>query len=103
MFAKDGEYVKFKTVCDCSGKVEVWLNRVTETMRKTLRAYLAEAVLAYDDKPRDQFLMDFPAQVALCATQISWNSEVTQAFQRLGLGYENALKEYNKKQVRWFV
>lgn len=100
MFAKDGEYVKFKTQCDCSGKVEVWLNRVTETMRKTLRAYLAEAVLAYDDKPRDQFLMDFPAQVALCGTQISWNSEVTQAFQRLAEGYENALKEYNKKQVQ---
>lgn len=87
-------------VLQISGKVEVWLNRVTDTMRKSLRLNFSEAVIAYDEKPRDQFLLDFPAQVALCATQISWSAEVTLAFERLGEGYENALKDYNKKQVR---
>jgi len=83
--------------------VEVWLNRVTDMMRKSLRLYFGESVGAYDEKPRDQFLLDFPAQVALCATQISWSAEVNQAFQRLEEGYENALKDYNKKQVSCFL
>lgn len=79
--------------------MEVWLNRVTEVMRRTLRLYFASGVLAYDEMPRDQFLFAFPAQVALCGTQIWWTTEVNMAFERLEEGYENALKDYNKKQV----
>ena len=39
-------------------------------------------------------------QVALCGTQIWWSTEVGIAFGRLEEGYENALKDYYKKQVR---
>lgn len=38
-------------------------------------------------------------QVALCGTQIWWTTEVGIAFARLEEGYENAMKDYNKKQV----
>ena len=38
-------------------------------------------------------------QVALCGTQIWWTTEVNIAFARLEEGYENALKDYNKKQI----
>lgn len=38
-------------------------------------------------------------QVALTCTQIAWTSEVGVAFASLEKGYENALKDYNKKQV----
>ena len=37
--------------------------------------------------------------MALCGTQIWWTTEVNIAFNRLEEGYENALKEYNRKQV----
>lgn len=60
---------------------------------------MSEAVTAYEEKPRDQWLFDYPAQVALCGTQIWWTTEVNIAFGRLEEGYENALKDYNKKQV----
>ena len=40
-----------------------------------------------------------PPQVALCGTQIFWTTEVNSAFQRLEEGYENALKDYYKKQI----
>lgn len=39
-------------------------------------------------------------QVSLCGTQIWWSTEVGIAFGRLEEGYENALKDYYKKQVR---
>ena len=41
----------------------------------------------------------FTLQVALCGTQVWWTTEVNIAFERLEEGYENALKDYYKKQV----
>ena len=38
-------------------------------------------------------------QVALAGTQIWWTTEVNAAFGRLEEGYENALKDYYKKQI----
>lgn len=79
--------------------MEKWLNTVTDVMRKSGRHYFHQAVNTYDDKPREQWVFDFPAQPALCGTQIWWAAEVTVAFAHLEEGYENALKDYQKKQV----
>ena len=68
-------------------------------MRATILKEISEAVSAYEEKPRDQWIFDYPAQVALTGTQMWWTSEVNIAFNRLEEGYENALKDYNKKQV----
>ncbi|XP_055624142.1 dynein beta chain, ciliary-like isoform X3 [Toxorhynchites rutilus septentrionalis] len=100
MISKENEeYVAFKNNCDCSGKVEIWLNRVTDSMRVTLHNLFEQAVIAYEEKPRDHWIFDWPAQPALCATQIWWTTEVNVAFARLEEGYENALKDYQKKQI----
>ena len=37
---------------------------------------MTDAVKAYEEKARDQWLFDYPAQVSLCGTQIWWTSEV---------------------------
>lgn len=71
-------------------------------MQNTIRHQLIEAVTTYEEKPRDVWLFDFPAQMALCGTQIWWTTEVNIAFGRLEEGYENGLKDYNKKQVNFF-
>jgi dynein heavy chain len=60
-------------------------------------------VVAYEEKPREQWLFDFPAQVALCGSQIWWTIEVNIAFGRLEEGYENALRDFNKKQVCLYI
>uniref|UniRef100_A0A669PYI5 Dynein axonemal heavy chain 9 n=1 Tax=Phasianus colchicus TaxID=9054 RepID=A0A669PYI5_PHACC len=99
MYSKEEEYVSFSEPCDCSGQVEVWLNHVLNSMRATVRDEMTEAVTAYEEKPREQWLFDYPAQVALSCTQIWWTTEVGIAFARLEEGYENAMKEYHKKQV----
>ncbi|XP_068120654.1 dynein axonemal heavy chain 9 isoform X2 [Hyperolius riggenbachi] len=99
MYSKEDEYVTFNELCDCSGQVEIWLNRVLDTMRATVRHEMTEAVTAYEEKPREQWLFDYPAQVALTCTQIWWTTEVGISFARLEEGYENAMKEYYKKQV----
>ncbi|NXH48679.1 DYH9 protein, partial [Dicaeum eximium] len=99
MYSREEEYVQFSEPCDCSGQVEVWLSRLLDTMRATVRDGMSAAVAAYEDKPRDQWLFDHPAQVALCCTQIWWTAEVGMAFSRMKEGYEKAMKEYHKKQV----
>ncbi|NWR75951.1 DYH9 protein, partial [Centropus unirufus] len=99
MYSKEEEYVDFSEPCDCSGQVEVWLNHVLDSMRATVRDKMTEAVVTYEEKPREQWLFDYPAQVALSCTQIWWTTEVGIAFARMKEGYENAMKEYHKKQV----
>lgn len=96
---KYSQLMSIKLIYFITGKVEIWLNRVTDAMRRTLRLYFSNGVVAYDEMTRDQFLFAFPAQVALCGTQIWWTTEVNIAFERLEEGYENALKDYNRKQV----
>ena len=71
-------------------------------MVATVRKEMTEAVSTYEEKPRETYLFDFPAQPALCGTQIWWTMEVEMAFSRLEEGFESALKDYNKKQVRLF-
>lgn len=99
MIAKDGEQVAFPAACDLSGQVEVWLNRLLEMQCRTVLHWLAEAVQAYEEKPREQWILDFPGQVALTGSQIWWTTEVNIAFAKLEEGHENALKDYYKKQV----
>jgi dynein heavy chain len=99
MYAKDGEYVVFDIDSECVGAVEVWLNKIQIRMRSSLCWYLMNACTQYEEKPREQWLFDFPAQISLCGTQIWWTTEVNIAFSRLEEGYDNALKDYYKKQI----
>ncbi|XP_011314378.1 dynein beta chain, ciliary-like [Fopius arisanus] len=99
LIAKDGEEIDMYGTCDCSGKVEVWLNRVTDAMRRSVRYHFSQAVATYDEKPRELWIMDYQAQPALCGTQIWWTTEVNMAFARLEEGFENSMKDYQKKQI----
>lgn len=46
-------------------QAECWLGALESTMRCTVRKEIQEAVAAYEDKPRDQWLFDYPAQVLI--------------------------------------
>ncbi|CAG2065067.1 unnamed protein product, partial [Timema podura] len=98
MYERDGEYVEFFGECECTGKVEVWLNRLTDTMRRTVRHYLGDAVVTYEERSRESWVFDYPSQIALCGTQIWWATEVSIAFARLEEGYELAVRDYQRKQ-----
>ncbi|ELK12575.1 Dynein heavy chain 11, axonemal [Pteropus alecto] len=99
MSSKEKEYVPFQAECDCIGHVETWLVQLEQTMQETVRHSITEAIVAYDEKPRELWIFDFPAQVALTSSQIWWTTDVGIAFSRLEEGYETALKDFHKKQV----
>lgn len=72
-------------------------------MRATGLYYVSKAVKTYEEKPREEWIFDYPAQTALLGTQIWWATEVNAAFAQLEEGYENALKDYQKKQVMFYT
>lgn len=55
-------------------------------MRVTVNQCIHDSVYAYEEKPRDKWLFDWPAQPALVATQIWWASEVNLSFFRMEEG-----------------
>ena len=99
MVAKDGEVVKFVEDCSCEGQVENWLNNLLDAMRVTIRAEFSKSMKTVTEHARDKWLMMYPAQVSLAGTQICWTNDVNSAFQKLEEGYENALKDYYKRQI----
>ena len=42
----------------------MWLNRLLETMQSTIRQEMTDSVISYEEKPRDQWLFEPPAQVS---------------------------------------
>jgi len=101
MFSKDGEeYVPLAAEFQCIGAVEEWLNRLVTAMRNTLQEILARAKFTADhwetEVPRHRWLFDYPAQIALTASQIIWTEEVNSQFEAFGDGNEQAMKDYIK-------
>ncbi|ERE69011.1 dynein heavy chain 17, axonemal [Cricetulus griseus] len=75
MYSKEDEFVDFDRECDLSGQVEVWLNRVLDRMCATLRHEIPEAVVTYEEKPREQWIFDYPAQVE-SSQAFTWQSQL---------------------------
>jgi dynein heavy chain len=101
MYSKEGEeYVPLASDFVCQGAVEEWLNRLVTAMKSTLMDILSKAKFTADhwelEKPRQRWLFDYPAQIALTASQIIWTEEVNSQFEAFGDGNEQAMKEYSK-------
>ena len=99
MQSKDGEWVDFPSPCNLNGQVEIWLNRLLDMQCKTILYWLTSAVTTYEEKSRENWIMEYAAQIALTGSQIWWTTEVNLTFLKLEEGFENALKDYYKKQV----
>jgi dynein heavy chain len=74
MLSKDKETVPFKSIFEMRGAVEFWLNELVKFMQTTLRDVLSESMIeatAWDlDKPREEWIFNFPAQIALVTSQV---------------------------------
>ena len=100
MFSKEGEYVKFGSEFTMSGAVENYLCDLERKMQTTLKEILIDAHATTDewliDKPREKWLDDYCAQLALLATQIIWTEETAKTFEDLESGGESAMKDYSQ-------
>ena len=80
--------------------MEVWLSDLEFKMRSTLYEILENAKSTADnweyEKPREEWLNDYCAQLSLLATQIIWTEEVNRAFEEIEGGSDSAMREYLK-------
>lgn len=101
MYDKDGaEYVEWPEPFVAEGPVEEWLNRLVKHQQDSLRELMARAKHTADnwevEKVRQEWLFDYPAMIALTASQIIWTEETGGAFDSLTDGNEQAMKEFLK-------
>ena len=72
MFSKDNEYIPFTSNFIFEGAVENWLLGLEFIMRETLEMILEKAKGTADvwdgDKPREEWVEDYCAQIALLTT-----------------------------------
>ena len=98
MHSKDGEYVDFLSPFTCMNAVENYLCDLETKMQQTLKVIIINAKETTDDwnvdKPREMWLDDYCAQLALLATQIVWTEETIRTFDDLESGSESAMKEF---------
>ena len=98
MIAKDGGEVRLHENFVMEGKVKGYLNRLTESMRKSLKVILSnvvkKAVNWEIDTPRHEWLFNYPAQLCITGTQIYWTDEMQQALEEYEGGQEDAVKRY---------
>ncbi|KAK7495478.1 hypothetical protein BaRGS_00013176, partial [Batillaria attramentaria] len=82
---------------DANGLVERWLAQVEEVMKLSLREVMGKAVHAYPVTPRTEWVLQWPGQVVLAASQIHWTAEA------IAYGGINAYLAKSKKQVEEIV
>ncbi|TMW55097.1 hypothetical protein Poli38472_013859 [Pythium oligandrum] len=61
------------------GNVEVWLEEVEMTMRKSVAYHLDESIVDYPTKDRLQWVQQWPGQVVLAVNQTMWTQQTEAA------------------------
>ena len=99
MYSGENEYVAWPTTFVCEGAVETWLFKLTEHTHDSLKALMQDAHKAFDEKPRHEFIFDWCAELVSVVARIVYTEEVNWSFEQLEEGNENALRDFNKKQI----
>eukprot|EP00001_Collodictyon_triciliatum_P155791 27286_4 len=99
MYSQEQEYVAWPNTFSCEGAVETWLYGLTNHTHDSLIIRCNECVSAFDDKPREQFIFDWCAQLVSVICRIVYTEDVNRSFERLEEGDENAMRDYNRKQI----
>eukprot|EP00760_Papus_ankaliazontas_P032316 PhM_4_TR5746/c0_g1_i1/m.34437/K10408/DNAH; dynein heavy chain, axonemal len=96
MTDKEGEVLQLQSPCVCTGNAEVWLHDVIEAVRSTVKKLTQDALNAYVENPRLEWILKYPAQIILLLTRVFWTADTTQAFHLFEEGNPAALTDYAK-------
>lgn len=66
--------------------VEKWLIQVEEAMLNSMRMVIKEATVDYPKVERKKWVLEWPGQVVICASQIYWTLDSEQAIESGKLG-----------------
>ena len=81
--------------------VEKWLLQVQEVMIVSLKDVMEQAVGAYEDESRVQWVVQWPGQVVLAGTSIYWTRDVAAAIRNGTLKVCPGIKEWDMGNRGW--
>ncbi|KAM9287928.1 LOW QUALITY PROTEIN: dynein axonemal heavy chain 11 [Cariama cristata] len=81
MYSRKKDYVPFYEGSGCSGQVASWLQHLEDTVHRTVCFCIMEVTLAYEERQREQWVLDYRAQVVLTGSQIWWVLDVEMVAQ----------------------
>ncbi|KAJ3395883.1 Dynein heavy chain 1, axonemal [Lobulomyces angularis] len=79
MYSGEGERIPLQEPFYPKGPVEDWLLKVEHQMRESVKKSIMDGLACYYAKPRIEWVLDWPGQVVLSASQTYWTKEVTEA------------------------
>ena len=98
MHSKDKESVTFQSLFEMVGPVEIWLGELVKHMQITLLNVLSDSMLDAasweTDRPREEWVFQYPAQICVATSQVMWTDETEHALEELESGTEDAVKKY---------
>lgn len=100
MHSKGGESIDLVEPVQAVGSVEVWLEKVEEMMRKSLKKSLNDAILDYAVTPRTEWVLKWPGQTIICGSQIFWTKRCEDALREKGLEGLIEFEEVLNKELR---
>jgi len=100
MYDPRDEYVPFAKQCPLSGKVELWMMRVIDSMRDALRTILEECSHTYQQSDRVKVIMEYQGQIVITLCQMFWSVEVEDTFKKIAAGGNiGMMKDYSTRQI----
>ncbi|XP_045497912.1 dynein axonemal heavy chain 8 [Colias croceus] len=85
MNSDNGETIPLDRPVTCIGGVEIWLNTLLDTMKDTVRNFIANIAQTMAGDPEFEFLSGFwhfPGQAGLLGMQILWTSDAEYALKK---------------------
>ncbi|TMW61529.1 hypothetical protein Poli38472_012720 [Pythium oligandrum] len=80
------------------GNVEMWLLEVELSQWDSVRDHTSRAMVTYPLEVREEWILKWPAQVVLAASQVYWTQDVTRAITSKGnVGLQEYLEVLNKQ------
>ncbi|KEG12669.1 dynein heavy chain [Trypanosoma grayi] len=98
MISVQGEKVSLAEDYTCDGPVELWLDGLIGAMKKAVKKQIREANASYIEKPRNEWIYQYPCQAIIVASRIWFTTEVHQAFIQIEEGNDMGMKDLLKNQ-----
>lgn len=100
MVSSEGEIVSLSLTINTAkarGQVEKWLVNLELSMRTTVREVIGNALLAYQNTIRHEWVVQWPGQAVLAVSCTHWTAEMTQAIKQHPKGLPAYLNKCNRQ------